>query len=87
MSWNYRTVRHKGKPFKGIPQDDWYGIHEVYYDGADKPRSVTAKPTHPSGEDVVELRSCIDMMLGAFEKPVLDYDDFSSGAESDVDAG
>lgn len=87
MSWNYRVVRHKEEPFKGIPQDDWYGIHEVYYDEDDKPRSVTVNPMHPFGENVGELRSCIDMMLSAFEKPVLDHDGFSSGADSDVDAG
>ena len=75
MSWNYRVVQHKDEPFKGIPQDDWYGIHEVYYDGDDKPKSVTV---HPFGLNVEELRSCIDMMLSAFEKPVLDYDSFSN---------
>lgn len=78
MSWNYRVVQHKDEPFKGIPQDDWYGIHEVYYDGDDKPKSVTVEPVHPFGLNVEELRSCIDMMLSAFEKPVLDYDSFSN---------
>ncbi len=85
MSWNYRVVRHRGEPFKGIPQEDWCGIHEVYYDGDDKPKSVTVEPMHPFGESIGELRDCIDTMLSAFEKPVLDYDGF--GDDSDVGRG
>ena len=48
---------------------------------------MTVKPMYPFGENVGELRSCIDMMLNAFEKPVLDYDGFPNEEDSNVKTG
>ena len=35
MTWNYRIIRYKGSGH--------YGLHEVYYDDAGKPVSMTER--------------------------------------------
>ena len=68
MSWNYRVMKHENKG------QEWYGIHEVYYTNR-KPTSLSADAMHPSGETEAELHADIQLMLEAFNKPVLDYKD------------
>lgn len=68
--WNYRVVRRQG------PDGPVFGIHEVYYNGEDEPRSCTKKPVGPMSDDVEELMKEIDRMKQALDKPVLDYEEF-----------
>lgn len=76
MSWNYRVIK---KDFLGeyvdIPEDQVsFGIHEVYYDDSTGGIvSCTIDPVDPYGESMDELRDCLNKMLLALDKPVLDY--------------
>ena len=68
MSWNYRVMHHK------VGQQDYYGLHEVYYKGG-KPWLWTTEP-EIVGETLDELGSVLRMMLNDFEKSkhdVLEY--------------
>jgi hypothetical protein len=71
MSWNYRVVKHKDKS-----DEEWYGIHEVYYDKKDKPDMISEDPIDARGMTLDELKSDLEMMLRAFDKPVVVYEDF-----------
>jgi hypothetical protein len=70
MSWNYRVVKHTDKG------EEWYGIHEVYYDKKDKPDMISEDPIDAHGMTPDELKSDLDMMRQAFDKPVVVYEDF-----------
>lgn len=79
MTWNHRVVKRKGKPFHGIPQPDWYAIHEVYYDKKGRPKTLTAEPVAPGGETPDELRDDLNRMRDALKKPILQESDFPQG--------
>jgi hypothetical protein len=65
--WNYRVVE----------KDGYYGIHEAYYDDKkDKPHSITKNEVSPFGETLDELKSSLQMVSEALDKPVLHYEDF-----------
>lgn len=66
MSWNYRVLQNENS----------VAIYEVYYDENGDPRSCTMSPVSPIGEDVEGLKKDLEMMKQAFDKPVLDYEDF-----------
>lgn len=68
MSWNYRVM--------SIDRGETYEIHEVYYDEGGTPRAYTANSVKPSGADLRELRSDLQWMLAALDKPILTPDDF-----------
>mgnify|MGYP006926888790 FL=1 len=59
-----------------VRKGDSIGIHEVYYGEDGEPRSCTMSPVSPIGEDVEGLKKDLEMMEQAFDKPVLDYEDF-----------
>ena len=69
MSWNYRMVHHKEKN-----GEEWYGIHEVYYNADGAPCMMSDEPCFPSGESKKELMNDISMMTTAISTPVLKYD-------------
>ena len=52
-----------------------YAIHEVFYEN-DKPKSVTQEPCWIQGETILELKSDFELYKKAFDKPVLNYEDF-----------
>jgi len=68
--WNYRLIRRQTEHGEKI------AIHEVYYNSQDEPRSCTKNPVPVAGEDIEVLKKDVEMMKQAFEKPVLDYEDF-----------
>lgn len=74
MVWNYRVMKHKAKPPESL--EDWYGIHEVYYDKVGNKIKLgwTEKPLELSFETVKDLQETIKMVQLAFTKPVLNYD-------------
>jgi len=89
MGWNYRIFKHTDKNPNHEKGSDitsesfvWYGIHEVYYkdDNSDDTDEneidlISSDPINPHGQTVEDLKSDIDLMLEAFDKPVLDYND------------
>lgn len=73
MSWNYRVIRRTGGYGCGI-EGKWvsFCIHEVYYTKRGRPKSWSEDPQDPHGETLEELRDCLNMMLAALDKPVLE---------------
>ena len=80
VTWNYRVVRRRGTL---TPLEDWeaLGIHEVYYDDAGKPTSVTVEPVAvlTDGTDVADVRAVLSQMELALAMPVLEYDEICNG--------
>jgi hypothetical protein len=54
--------------------EEWYGIHEVYYNADEAPCMMTEEPCMPAGETKKELMNDLSMMTEALTKPVLEYD-------------
>ena len=74
MNWNYRIVRHRYKN-----EEDWFAIHEVYYEADGKPKLVSKEPIAPQGGDVEELLKDMERQKEACKLPVLDYAVFDGG--------
>jgi hypothetical protein len=89
MGWNYRAMRHtldSDAPL-GIPES--YAIHEVYY-RSDQVNDLTAtskdvgysiEPVSPLAESIDDLRFRLTEMLGALDKPTLEYHGDSSSVQ------
>ena len=72
MSWNYRIV-------KRIYNEDiieTFAIHLIHYDDSGNPELVTEKHCHGLGRTLEELKDEIELLHLAFEKPILNYEDF-----------
>ena len=67
--WNHRVMKHE----KADGDDDWYQIHEVYYNGKREPNSWTVEGIVPGGNTLEDLRDELIMMLEATEKEILKY--------------
>ena len=67
--WNHRVMKHE----KADGEDDWYQIHEVYYDSKLEPNSWTLEGIKPGGNTLKDLRDELIRMLEATEKEILDY--------------
>jgi len=65
--WNYRIIRRHHKEI----DTETFQIHEVYYDDEHQVESWTAGPIDPTGETLLELKGDVELMLKAFEQPVL----------------
>jgi len=65
--WNHRVMKRKDG------DDDWYQIHEVYYDSKREPDSWTADGISPGGNTLEDLRDELIRMLEATEKEILIY--------------
>ena len=61
MSWNYRIIKH----------GSWYGIRDVYYDENGKPDSWGVGPPDVAASNLDSLKSELELILRAFDKPVL----------------
>lgn len=68
--WNYRVIRRQSECEERV------AIHEVYYGNDGVPRSCTENPVAPAGETVEDLKKDIEMMKQAFDKSILEYEDF-----------
>ena len=73
MTWNYRVVRKTNTGYDML--DEYYGIHEVYYDDDGNPEMVTVDPVGIVGDSLLELRQEYVYYLRALLRPVLDYED------------
>ncbi len=76
MSWNYRVVKHVNckTRVKGIIVDDWWGVHEVYYD-LDVPGNLTKSSVGIIGDTYEDLLAARDRWLFAFTKAVIIFDE------------
>ena len=69
MSWNHRLMKMKDG------EDDFYQIHEVYYDKEGNVESYTKNGVTVGGNDIEEVKWVLLEMLAALDKPVLDYEE------------
>ena len=69
MSWNHRLMKMKDG------EDDFYQIHEVYYDKEGNVVSYTKNGVTVGGNDIEEVKWVLLEMLKALDKPVLDYEE------------
>lgn len=72
MTWNHRVMRRKFDDGM-FPQED-YGVYEVYYDKSGKIVAWGKEPTRASCDTLNDLRECMQWMMKALDKPVLDCD-------------
>lgn len=73
MTWNYRIVRHFSNG------EEWFAIHEVYYEGG---RIVNwlSDPIMLISDEPLGLKDQIEQLLKAFDKDVLEENDFDMKA-------
>jgi hypothetical protein len=75
--WNYRVMRDGQSPDHPNLAD--FTIIEVYYDATD--RYVGWVAPKPSGDSENDLRADLEMMMEAFDKPVIDKADLPGDEE------
>ena len=77
MSWEYRVCKTE-VDCSDIDDDDrvWYSLRSVHYWNRDETKIylTSVEPPAPHGTTLEELKSDIDMMAKAFNKPVIDLD-------------
>ncbi len=56
--------------------EEYFQIHEVYYNKAGQHHSYTKDPIDPIGDDLEALRWVLTKMLECLDKPVLTEADF-----------
>ena len=71
MTWNFRVVRHTEPKSRSV----WYGVHEVFYNNAGKPSTMTQEPVQVDGESVKDIVAYLNMIKRDLKRlPVLDVD-------------
>ena len=70
MTWNHRVIRRRYET-----GEEYFAIHEVYYDNDGKPSSVTTLPVAIFEDSINDLAITIDHIRECLDKPVLDYDE------------
>ena len=78
MTWNHRVVHIK---LPDDVQEDWYGIHEVFYNDKGVPEMCTTESIAPEAETVEGLQKTLEWMLKALGEPVLEITDFDVGGK------
>ena len=69
MMWNFRLVKHTEPKLKRV----WYGVHEVFYNEAGKPWTMTQEPVHVDGESVKDVVAYLKLIQHDLKRlPVLD---------------
>jgi hypothetical protein len=66
--WNYRVV----KTVDEVTEEEYLGIKEVYYDPVGAPMGYCDSDI--SGESLQEIRSTLELMMSALDKPMLNFD-------------
>ena len=69
--WNYRVI----KSVEEKTGDEWFEIHEVYYDQLGKPMGYTSATV--GSESLDEIKEVFKMMEIALSKLVLSNKDFN----------
>lgn len=68
MTWNHRVILRKGT--NGA--QDYYAIHEVFYNKDGKPYLVTEEGVDVGGANLEELEETLEWMTKALSQPVID---------------
>ena len=64
--WNHRVVKTKDG------EDDWYSIHEVFYDKDGNVNGITKEPISVGGNTIEELKWTLTKMLESLDKDNID---------------
>lgn len=67
MTWNHRVLKHKDG------EDNWYQIHEVYYDKEGNVDGYTKDGASVGGNSLEELKWVLEKMLESIEKEIIEY--------------
>ena len=70
MSWNYRILQYPDG------EDNFFQIHEVYYNDKGEPNSYTANGVTVAGESKESLKWVLEKMEEALDKPILSEKNF-----------
>jgi len=76
--WDYRVVRKNVYMGKTISPEVQYAIYETYYNDEGEPTMITTDYMSPYGETPEELKSDLEKMVAALDKPVLNWGDFKN---------
>jgi imidazoleglycerol phosphate synthase glutamine amidotransferase subunit HisH len=77
MSWNYVVVRKQSKELEeDDPRQYSYYIHEAYYNTDGSLKFMTESEVEPWGDTFEDLKENMSMMTEAFDRPVVDWDDY-----------
>ncbi len=79
MTWSYRVIRKQIRV--GEAFEDYYAVHEVFYDKENMPDSVTMDPISVGGDTLEEVKITYLQMAEAFEQPVLEWESFQEPGE------
>jgi len=74
--WNNRVMHQTFKSAGG--SEEWYQIHEVYYDKDGNIDGYTKDAIAPGGNTIDELRTELERMLKCLDKSVLEYQEDDS---------
>jgi hypothetical protein len=66
--WNYRVVKTTDE----VTKEEYLEIKEVYYDAVGTPMGYCDSDV--SGESLQEIRSTLELMMSALDKPMLNFD-------------
>ena len=73
MSWNYRVVEVE------LGDTIGYGMYEVFYDNDGNPEGITEHPIDFFSDNSLEdLNEAMNAAMGAFSKPVLKMNMFTT---------
>ena len=76
MTWNYRVVKEE---CQGSTTGELLRIKEAYYDEDKKnPSSLTVEAVYAQGETLEELKEDFNLMLKAFDKPVIKDEEYDN---------
>ena len=73
MRWNHRVIKVIDKAM-GV-DEEWYAIHEVYYNEDGMLAGYAERPATVGGESVEELRTVLEQMLRALDETIIDKTD------------
>lgn len=71
--WNYRVHKKIFRYPSGEPEE-YYSIHEAYYNDEGKLDGWTEKSISPGGSTLEELKNDLEMMLEALNKEIIDWE-------------
>jgi len=83
--WNHRIIKrnYPNEDYPTAPKATIYGVFEVYYDDKGLMHSCSIEPVVIIGDSVEEAKDTLGLIIKAFRKPVINYDDIpEKGAQT-----
>ena len=75
MTWNHRVIRQV------CGDENFLGVHEVFYNDKDIPDMCTTEPVGVCGESIEALEQVLSWMQKAIGQPTLEMTDFEEGGK------